>query len=90
MEQNLEQLLKDLFVASVSVRTIQKQANGSRKVALTNNSSVPYIIRMGKANPIHFSPFSTITATIAKDGVLKITVENMWSGENSHPVVEIK
>ncbi len=85
-----EQLLKDFFMASMKVRTIQKQANGNRKVAITNNSSVPYIIRMGNGNPTHFYPFSTITATIAKDGVVKITVESMWCGEDKHPVMEFK
>ena len=85
-----EQLLKDFFMASMKVRTIQKQANGNRKVAITNNSSVPYIIRMGNGNPAHFYPFSTITATIAKDGVVKITVESMWCGEDKHPVMEFK
>ena len=85
-----EQLLKDLFMASISVTTIQEQANGNRKVAITNNSSVQYYLRIGNANPIYFNPFSTITATIAKDGVVKISVENMWYGENEHPVIELK
>ena len=28
--------------------------------------------------------------TTAKDGVVKITVESMWCGEDKHPVMEFK
>ena len=83
-----ESLLVDLFKASVATKVIQKAANGSKTVQLTNNSSIKYTLRFGNANPVILNPFTSIRATSGKDGKLAVKVENMWCGEDAHPVVE--
>lgn len=83
-----ESLLVDLFKASVATKVIQKAANGSKTVLLTNNSSIKYTLRFGNANPVILNPFTSIRATSGKDGKLAVKVENMWCGEDAHPVVE--
>lgn len=83
-----ESLLVDLFKASVATKVIQTAANGSKTVQLTNNSSIKYTLRFGNANPVILRPFTSIRATTGKDGKLAVKVENMWCGEDAHPVVE--
>ena len=83
-----ESLLVDLFKASVATKVIQKAANGSKTVQLTNNTSIKYTLRFGNANPVILNPFTSIRATSGKDGKLAVKVENMWCGEDAHPVVE--
>ena len=85
-----ESLLKDFFKASVKAKVVfTNPSNGSRTVSLTNTTSLEYTIRIGSGNPINLDPFSTINTTVAKDGKLVVKVENMWSGEDSHPEVEL-
>lgn len=86
-----EQLLKDLFTASVRPKVLYTDPrSGSRTVGLTNNSSVQYILRFPGQNPILLKPFSTITTSVGKDKALQFTVENMWCSEQEHPWIEIK
>ena len=85
-----ESLLKDFFKASVKAKVVYTNAsNGSRTVSVTNNTSFSYTIRIGEGNPINLDAFSTINTSVAKDAKLVVKVENMWSGENSHPEVEL-
>lgn len=85
-----ESLLKDFFKASVKAKVVfTNPSNGSRTVSLTNTTSLEYTIRIGSGNPINLDPFSTINTTVAKEGKLIVKVENMWSGEDSHPEVEL-
>ena len=85
-----ESLLKDFFKASVKAKVVfTNTSNGSRTVSLTNTTSLEYTIRIGSGNPINLDPFSTINTTVAKDGKIVVKVENMWSGEDSHPEVEL-
>ena len=85
-----ESLLKDFFKASVKAKVVYTNAsNGSRTVSLTNNTSFSYTIRIGAGNPINLDAFSTINTSVAKDAKLVVKVENMWSGEDSHPEVEL-
>ena len=85
-----ESLLKDFFKASIAAKVVYTNpSNGSRTVSLTNNSSIPYTIRIGGGNLTTLSPFCSVRTTVAKDGKLVVKVENMWSGKESHPEVEI-
>lgn len=85
-----ESLLRDFFKASVTGKVVYtNSSNGNRTVSLTNATSFAYTIRIGSGNPINLDPFSTINTTVAKDAKLVVKVENMWSGEDSHPEVEI-
>lgn len=86
-----EQLLKDLFTASVRVKTLQTDArSGRRTVSLTNNSSVQYLLRFPGQNPFLLNPFSTVTTSVDRDRPLRLTVENMWYSEEGHPEIEIE
>lgn len=83
-----EQLLKDFFGACVSVRVITEDA---KKVtyAVTNNSSMEFLLQSNGDNPFRFLPFTTFTATVSKGKSLSYTALNLWCGENAHPVVEL-
>lgn len=83
-----QSLLVDLFKASIATKVIQTASSGAKTVLLTNNSSIKYTLRFGNANPVILNPFTSIRATSGKDGKLSVKVENMWCGEDAHPVVE--
>ena len=83
-----QSLLVDLFKASIATKVIQTASSGAKTVLLTNNSSIKYTLRFGDANPVILEPFTSIRATSGKDGKLAVKVENMWCGEDAHPVVE--
>lgn len=78
-----EQLLKDFFLASVSVK------KAGNHFVLTNNTSLEYSIRVRNDNITVLRPFSSINIWPDDKGVCKVTVENMWCGEGKHPVVEL-
>lgn len=78
-----EQLLKDFFLASVTVRKI------GNHLALTNNTSLQYTIRVRNDNLTVLKPFSTVNINPNENGVADITVENMWCGENKHPQIAL-
>ena len=83
-----QSLLVDLFKASIATKVIQTASSGAKTVLLTNNSSIKYTLRFGDANPVILEPFTSIRATSGKDGKLAVKVENMWCGEDAHPVDE--
>ena len=85
-----EQLLKDLFTASVRIKVLHTDpSNGRRTVSLTNGSSVEYVLRFPGQNPVVLKPFSTLMTTVGRDKPLDVTVENMWYSEKDHPRIEI-
>ena len=84
-----EQLLKDFFNASVLCEVISENGNGRKTIKMTNLTSLPYMLDFG-GNPVILNPFSSILTSVAKDGALRFTVENMWCGENAHPQIEIR
>ena len=83
-----ESLLVDLFKASVATKVIQTSSNGTKTIQLTNNSSIEYLVRIGNANPFYIKPFTSVRTSVSKSGKLALKVENMWCGEDAHPVVE--
>lgn len=86
-----EQLLKDFFAASVSLRLVRKaDTYGKPALMLTNNTSVPYYISRDGASPVHLPPFSTISIKAGEgQNVLKFEVLNMFCSEKGHPVMEL-
>ena len=85
-----EQLMKDLFAASVKTKVLYTDPkNGQRTVSLTNNTSVQYFLRFPGQNPVVLKPFSAITTTVGRDKPLRFTVENMWHSEKDHPRIEM-
>ena len=85
-----EQLLKDFFNACVSTEVVHENGKGTKRVNITNNSSVPYVLRFGNENPVYLDPFKTIIRSVSKGKSLTFTVESMWCDEDSHPVIERK
>ncbi|MBQ6572136.1 MAG: histidinol-phosphatase [Alistipes sp.] len=85
-----ESLLKAFFKASIATKVVYTNpSNGNRTVRLTNTSSIPYTFRIGGGNITTLKAFSSVQTTVAKDGKLVVKVENMWSGKDSHPEVEL-
>ena len=85
-----EQLLKDLFKASVKTEVVGKDSKGRPTVMITNCTSVPYFIQKGKGNPLYLNPFSTISVKGAADSeTIGFTVLNMFCSTDGHPVVEV-
>lgn len=85
-----EQLVKDFFMACVEFKLIKKNSNGTSTMRLVNNSSLDFTLRFG-GNPVPLKAFSSRNVTVAKDGSIKFTVENMWiPGEKQHPEIKLK
>ena len=85
-----EQLIKDFFMACVEFQVVNKNANGTTTMRLVNKSSLDYVLRFG-GNPVPLNAFSSRNVTVAKDGSIKFTVENMWiPGEQQHPEIKLK
>lgn len=83
-----EHLLKDFFLASIDCQVVSTGNNGQKNIKITNTTSLPYLLDMG-GNPVILEPFTSIIRTVAKDGSLKFTVENMWCSEKGHPEIVI-
>ena len=85
-----ESLLKAFFKASIATKVVYTNpSNGNRTVRLTNTSSIPYTFRIGGGNITTLKAFSSVQTTVTKDGKIVVKVENMWSGKDSHPEVEL-
>ena len=80
-----EELLLDLFKASVTLSPVD-----GKKVALTNMTSIPYVIKKENGNPVRIPPFSTYNTSIPQGAAtLSFTVLNIWTGENTYLKVEL-
>ena len=84
-----EQLIKDFFMACVKFETFRVDGNGKRTMRMTNNSSVPFILKFG-GNPVQLRPFTSRNVSVAKDAELKFTVENMWIPGEKHPEIKLR
>ena len=84
-----EQLLKDFFTASVFTRVLNVDKKGTKSVAITNNTSLIYLLDMG-GNPVLLHPFSTIMTSVGKDKDLTFAVQNMWCSSEGHPQIVLK
>ena len=83
-----ESLLKDLFNACVKFSVISRnEKKGTTTFALTNMSSLPFVVSIPGSGPEWVDAFTTIKLT-SKD--LKLEVQNMWCGANSHPIIDVK
>ena len=80
-----EKLLNDFFVASVKLTEIDEDS-----WMLTNMTSVPYVLKKGNGNNFRLDPFCSIKVSPPKKGnSISVTVLNMWTGVDSHPVVKV-
>lgn len=74
-----EGLLGQLFDASV----VQSRVSADR-LMLTNNTSLRFVIHPEGANPIVLPEMSSVMLAIPEGGKVSATIDNMWTGENSH------
>ena len=85
-----EQLLKDLFLASVKWEVIGTDKKGVRTVRLTNMCSFTYQYKTSKnALPVNLLPFQSLHINVAKDKKLNLTITSMLCGDMVHPKVNL-
>ena len=84
-----EQLLKDFFEAGMKTSVMHK-GNTSTNVAVTNMTSIPYVIRQEGMNQCKLNPFQTLWFTVSNDKqTLDFEVLNMFCSKEGHPVVQL-
>lgn len=84
-----ESLLKEFFTASIATRKISASKK-SAKVQLTNTTSIPFVVRIGKGNPINIPAFCSVIVSAKAGKPVNCTVLSMWSGMEEHPTVNLK
>ena len=81
-----EELLRDFFYACVKVTRINETS-----VLVTNMTSITFKLQQGKGRILNFDPFTSMVATVKKGSdTVSYRVVNMWTGVDSHPVIELK
>jgi len=86
-----EQLLKDFFTASIRTELLDVNGKGVATVLVTNCTSVSYVVRLADGMQIPLDSFTTVSLTSApKAKTLKFEVLNMWTGVDSHPIIELE
>ena len=84
-----EALLKDFFTASIQTKKILTSKK-TTSVQLTNTTSLPFVILVGKGNPTVLPAFSSAIVSARTGKPVECTVLSMWSGMEQHPVVKLK
>ena len=81
-----EELLRDFFHACVKVTRINETS-----VLVTNMTSITFKLQQGKGRILNFDPFTSMVATVKMGSdTVSYRVVNMWTGVDSHPVIELK
>ena len=90
-----EELLKDLFNASVECKLVSNPNKGKERIFIvTNNSSYTYTIKRGRSS-ITLEPFKSVRVTLGKDKEgnwiePKYYVMNMWHMDEMHPQITLQ
>ena len=85
-----EQLLKDFFAAGVKT-SVMHRGSSQTSVALTNMTSIPYVIRMEGKNQMKLDQFQTLWIKVSNDKTtLDLEVLNMFYTKELHPVVQLQ
>ncbi|MBR4849549.1 MAG: histidinol-phosphatase [Alistipes sp.] len=88
-----EELLTDLFWASVRSKLVSEDSKGRCTYMVTNLSSIKYTLYLGKG-AYDLLPFGSMTIRFnAKDGVPKdpiLRVGNMWKEDNKNIRIELR
>ena len=85
-----EQLLKDFFTAGVKTSVMHKTSSFT-SVALTNMTSIPYVIRIEGRNQMKLDPFQTLWIKVPGDkSTLDLEVLNMFYSKDKHPLVQLE
>lgn len=86
-----EAMLKEFFVESIAAKGLSvDKKKKSQRVMLTNKTSLPYTVRIGKGNPVVIRPLSSVIVATKPGKPLSCTVLNMWYGMDAHPIVKLK
>ena len=84
-----EQLLKDFFAAGVKTAVMHRTSSFT-SVALTNMTSIPYVVRMEGRNQMKLDPFQTLWIKVSGDKTtLDLEVLNMFYSKDKHPIVQL-
>lgn len=83
-----EALLRKVVEASLTVRQISNDAKGRKRIIVTNNSSIRWIIAREGQRTEELRPHSSQIYT-AKSKDNSATLLNTWYGENSHIIVDL-
>lgn len=84
-----EQLLKDFFAAGVKTAVMHRTSSFT-SVALTNMTSIPYVVRMEGRNQMKLDPFQTLWIKLSGDKTtLDLEVLNMFYSKDKHPAVQL-
>ena len=83
-----EALLRKVAEASLVVRQISNDAKGRKRIIVTNNSSIRWIIARNGQRTEELRPHSSQIYT-AKSKDNSATLLNTWSGEDSHLVINL-
>ena len=86
-----EALLKDFFEASIETKKLAvNNKKKSQRVQLTNKSSIPFVVRVGKGNPVRIPGLSSVIVSAKVGKPVSCTVLNMWHGMEQHPTFKLK
>ena len=83
------ELLQALFEESIEVE-LQRTGSKQHHVTILNRSSLPYYIQIGKNNYIINALGSLHIKRPNKEHEVKVTVLNMWYGNDLHPSIYVK
>lgn len=84
-----EELLRKLFMASVSVRKSGLDYKGRTHYILTNNSSISWLLRRENNDLVELKGNSSILVRLSSSKSNVYTVVNAWHGEDEHLVVDL-
>ena len=84
-----EALLKDFFTAAIKTKKLTASKK-TAKVQLTNTTSIPFTIRVGKGNPVNIPAQSSVIVSARAGKPVSCTVLSMWSGMEQHPTIGLK
>ena len=84
-----ESLLKEFFEASIKTKKLSTSKK-SVKVQLTNTTSIPFVVRVGKDNPVYIPALSSVIVSAKAGKPVNCTVLSMWSGMDQHPTIGLK
>ncbi len=87
-----EQLLRDLFNASVKVLSVVPSSKAGRYyVQFENVSSIDFLLRVGETGGlVKLDRHSSISLRLHDTDGSVMTVENLWCGENKRLTVDLK
>lgn len=87
-----QKLLREFFEASVTAKKLSvDKKKKSQRVMITNHSSLPYTMRIGKGSQVVLRPLSSTIVTSKIGKPLKYTVLNLWcgAGKNLEVVIDV-